>query len=676
MIRVLLFWICMLHLSYVVLGAILWSQNFEAIPSNFYTTSNFTRSLGNTYACVTGNYVYYTSGSYSYFITNTFHVPQEKGIRLTFDSRRVNSSSGTIQIYYLITGACAWDRLNPTNNGWVLWGTITPNTSTASPGGCTTQSLTLEGHVCGGQSIAVLFYCPSATSTNWIAIDNIVIEDNGPVTDPVPIIQGTTVYQENFTTNYWYGPVDNGLSGSGHRTSGVKIPYRSYRSSSSAYVYLWNNGSGGTANHSGVSWDYYAALYSGFEYCGTSVTAQIITRELNTSLCPSCELRFAFRSQYPTTGTYGYTFDENYQLYAPYVYYSTGQGYSWVQIPVNYYFPNGLWNFAAYQLPSAANVKIRFARGASNPSPVGIDNIKVLCRDCSISTLSGGTIYGPTEQLPNTDYTFSIDPTPGATYYRWMIRAIDQTPPVIYENNCPDGGNPCIVSGQGTTTVVINFGNTPANYRVMCIPYDAHPGTLSNPSDACYAKISIFNVPLPVQLISFHIEDIDGKPLLVWETASESNNESFRIYHATNRNGEFQFLHSIKGAGNSNEVLSYYYFHNTPAAGENIYRLVQVDYDGKETTLGELAFLNEHPYADFNVAFQDGFLMLHFGPYALGEHFFELYTWDGKFVKSFRIHANPFAIINFHVGDISPGIYFLKITNYMDLKALYPVAIL
>jgi len=650
--------------SFNSFGAVLWSQDFTSTSwsSSFFTNSGVARNVGgSTYACSASNPLLLATSNNAYMITTNIQVPQGKGIRVSFNSRRNSSSSGTIRIYYLITGPCSFSTSSVKDNGWVEWGTITPNTSTASSAGCTNQSLSLESYVCGGQNIAIAFHMPSSSSTNWIALDDMLVDDMGPTSLSVPNISGATTYTENFTTNRWYGPLNSG----DHTTTGVRVPYRSYRSSSNAYAYLWNNGAAGTGNHTGVWADYYVAFYTGFEFCNSSGSSQIITRELNTASCSAAQLKYAWKAKYPcTTGNFSYTFDEVYNLYSPYVHVSTGQGYTWVELPVNEYFPDGLWHYAAYQLPSASNIKIRFSRGGSCSNPVeGIDEIKVLCRNCAISTLSGGTITGPAEQQPNTEYTFNITPTPGATYYKWMIRAINQSPPLVYENPCPDGGNPCIVSGQGTTSVTINFGATPANYRVMCIPFDAHPGTLVNPSDACYAKISIFNVALPVELMYFIMENYHDTPLLKWQTASETNNDRFEIHMS--RDGEqFSHLATLKGAGNSNQPLNYQYHHSDPQGGTTYYKLKQFDFDGSEHSLGVLSFINEHPLAETHVFVNDNQLNIVFGEYASGNYTTEFFDMNGKMIQSFKTgNAFPGRVFHYDTRHLKAGVYVVKLSH-------------
>ncbi len=642
-------------------GAVLWQENFNTGTSNFSDVSGMTRNFGNTYSCQSGNYVIYTSSSYAYAKTKTINVTQGKGIRLSFDSRRVNSSAGSISVYYLITGDCSWDRLNPNNNGWVFWGTITPNISSGVATGCTTQSLQLESHVCGGQNIAILLYFPSASSTNWISIDNVVVDDMGPTSIPVPIISGSTSYVENFTTNKWYGPVNTG----NFATSGVTIPYHSYRSSSSAYTYLWNNGCNGTGNHAGVFSDYFAAFYTGYEYCNSGGASQIITKELNTSSCPNPMIKFAYKAKYPcTTGDYSNTFDENYKLYSPKLYTSIGQGYNWVEQPVNYYFPDGLWHFAAYSVPSAANIKVKLTRGGACSNPIeGVDQIKVFCEDCRISQLSGGTISGEPNPNPNQDYTYSITPTTYATYYKWMVRCIDRTPPVVIEAACPNGNDPCIVSGQGTTNVVINFGSNQEHYRVMCIPYDAHPGTLINPSDACYAAISLFPVTtLPVEWGYFILEEKNNGVVLKWKTYSETNNKAFEVQ----KSFDSEFFNSIahlQGAGNSNIELEYSYYDENSETGIIYYRIKQIDFDGNESFSDVLSIINENPTSgiSINTVFNQD-ITVYTEMNILYPVQMELYGVNGSLVfRSLPFTLGEGESQNFKVPPVSDGIYFLHL---------------
>ncbi len=640
----------------------LWSQDFTTTSYDMASNSNFTRNAGNSYACTSGDYVFYTDFSNARFQTNTFSVPQNKGIKLSFDSYRTSISSGAIRIYYNVTGYCSFDYMNPNDNGWVKWGEITPNTGTGL-GNCTRQSISLESFICGGQNVSVCLWCPTATGTNRISIDNIAVTDDGPTTVPTPIINGSTTYIENFNSDRWYGPVSDAFT---YDPAGNVIPYKSRKNSSDAYVYLWSNGANNTGNHSGVWGNYCAAFYSGYEYCRTTDGSQIITKELNTSLCANPMVKYGWRWRYPCGGTdYDNTFDEDYTTYTPELYSSIGQGYTWVQRPVNYYFPDGLWHYASYSVPSAANIKLRFARGGFCTDPVeAIDDIKVLCEDCRISELSGGTITGEPNPQINTDYTYTITSTTYATYYKWMIRAIDRTPPVVIEAACPNGTDPCIVSGQGTTSVVINFGsNIGEDYRVLCIPFDANPGTLAAPSDACYAAISLFpTTTLPVEWGYFSLDEKNGDILLQWQTLSETNNHEFEIQKSFDAE-YFNSIASVPGSGNSNIPVEYSFLDENSETGITYYRIRQIDFDGKESYSKVLSVINENPAPgiEINTLFNQT-ITVSTELDILYPVQMELFNSEGKQIY----HSEPFTLnggyaLTFQLPTIPEGVYFLHL---------------
>jgi len=657
--------ILLIFVGFSGFSATLWSQDFATGTTGFFTTSGMTRNAGGTYACTSSDYVYYAAASTAYFETTTINVPQSRGIKLSFDSRRANSSAGDIKIYYLITGSCAFSTASVTTNGWVLWGTITPNTNAGSNIGCTNQFLQLSNDICGGQNIAVVMAFPSTSSgaTDWIAVDNLLIEDIAP-TVAVPNIAGATTYLENFTTDKWYGPVTTG----NYATAGVVIPYHTYKDASTAYTYLWSNGSNGTANHAGVPADYYAGFYSGFEFCNNTGGTQIITKELNTSGCATPEVKYAWRSEYPCSGgaNYDNTFDENYKSYAPYLYTSTGQGYTWTQQPVNYYFPDGLWHFATYSVPQSANIKLRFARRSSCTSPVeGIDHIKVLCRDCSISALTAGAITGEAAPMVNTDYTYTIAPTAGATYYKWMVRANDRTPPVIFEAACPNGSDPCIVSGQGTLSAVINFGSLAQNYRVICIPYDANPGTLAAPSDACYAALAYFPAAstLPIELNYFKIVQMEEGVQLQWQTLTETNNDYFTIEQSLDAI-YYSEIGRIDGAGNSNQKLNYSFDVEKLHSGTNYFRLTQVDFDGSTTHSEALSVINESPEESIRIISANGQLIIESGLDVLYPLSMQVFDVMGRQVfATNNILMGAGASQSYDLPAISEGLYFIRLNG-------------
>jgi hypothetical protein len=85
--------------------------------------------------------------------------------------------------------------------------------------------------------------------------------------------------------------------------------------------------------------------------------------------------------------------------------------------------------------------------------------------------------------------------------------------------------------------------------------------------------------PLPIELLFFTGNCKNYKVTLNWSTASESNNSFFTLEKSVNWN-DWQKLATIKGAGNSNQIINYEYIDENNTEPLVYYRLSQTDYDG------------------------------------------------------------------------------------------------
>ncbi len=85
---------------------------------------------------------------------------------------------------------------------------------------------------------------------------------------------------------------------------------------------------------------------------------------------------------------------------------------------------------------------------------------------------------------------------------------------------------------------------------------------------------------LPVELLFFRGLEENGIVTLLWNTATELNNDFFEVLHS--RNGiDFVAIAKIDGNGTTSG-LSEYKFLDKQAAASNFYQLRQVDFDGAE----------------------------------------------------------------------------------------------
>ena len=84
---------------------------------------------------------------------------------------------------------------------------------------------------------------------------------------------------------------------------------------------------------------------------------------------------------------------------------------------------------------------------------------------------------------------------------------------------------------------------------------------------------------LPVELLSFDAKPIEEAVQLIWETASENNNDFFTLEKSVN-GSDWSAIGTVNGAGNSQEMLSYEFTDRNPLNGISYYRLKQTDFDG------------------------------------------------------------------------------------------------
>jgi hypothetical protein len=102
---------------------------------------------------------------------------------------------------------------------------------------------------------------------------------------------------------------------------------------------------------------------------------------------------------------------------------------------------------------------------------------------------------------------------------------------------------------------------------------------------------ALSTTPLPVELISFEGEQLDGQNHLFWATASEMNNDYFTLERSAD-GITFYEIDRQDGAGTTSQMHSYESFDNYPLEGINYYRLKQTDFNGTFTYSGIVALQN------------------------------------------------------------------------------------
>jgi len=211
--------------------------------------------------------------------------------------------------------------------------------------------------------------------------------------------------------------------------------------------------------------------------------------------------------------------------------------------------------------------------------------------------------------------------------------------------------------GAGNAFVTGYYNNT-ANFGSFQV-------TSAGDDEMYVARIGDFIVP--VELISFNAENIDGKVNLNWVTATETNNYGFDIERSFDKI-RFEKIAFINGKGTSSVINNYNYVDNTNFNGVVYYRLKQTDFDGT------------HHYSDIvevNTEIPANFALMQnypnpFNPtttitYTLkSEGFVTIKIFDvlGKEVETIvnQIQNRGTYKLTFNAANINSGIYFYNLT--------------
>ncbi len=165
---------------------------------------------------------------------------------------------------------------------------------------------------------------------------------------------------------------------------------------------------------------------------------------------------------------------------------------------------------------------------------------------------------------------------------------------------------------------------------------------------------------LPVEMLSFESR-FNGKEVqLMWQTASELNNDKFVIECSTD--GKiFKAIGEVKGNGTSHERNDYIFTDKNPLSGINYYRLRQVDYDGTKSYSKMISVkinsvhnsrLLTNPVANE--------LTIEMGTVSESGHRIVIMNALGLVVRTIKVEPET-TLINLPVFDLAAGNYYVEI---------------
>ena len=180
---------------------------------------------------------------------------------------------------------------------------------------------------------------------------------------------------------------------------------------------------------------------------------------------------------------------------------------------------------------------------------------------------------------------------------------------------------------------------------------------------------------LPVELISFNGDCIDGTVDLEWKTASESYSSDYELEYS--RDGfNWYVIHTEPASGFSNELITYSYKHLYASFGDNYYRLIQNDIDGASVTY-DAVVINANCMEDEEAVFtiypnpssKSFQIVLNNSPIE-GEANLNIIDTKGNKVFRDLIYVNSGFNTFLIEKDLSPGIYFISVENGVHSTAI------
>lgn len=147
----------------------------------------------------------------------------------------------------------------------------------------------------------------------------------------------------------------------------------------------------------------------------------------------------------------------------------------------------------------------------------------------------------------------------------------------------PNGGYGLTILGNPALAVC----NLPNFCVYLAKPSGTHPRSISGNLTNCLNEqaVKVACSALPVSLTTFTAKANGNYALLQWKTASEQNNKGFEIWRSGD-DGKFIKISEVASQNpNTSTPTVYTFTDKSPANGNNYYKLVQIDNDGKENEL-------------------------------------------------------------------------------------------
>lgn len=228
--------------------------------------------------------------------------------------------------------------------------------------------------------------------------------------------------------------------------------------------------------------------------------------------------------------------------------------------------------------------------------------------------------------------------------------------------------NPALSGSEPAEDVLVNSGADASDIENIQFLQNQFSGDME--VDGVRVATTWSAAPLPVELSEFSGNFSGGKVLLHWVTETEINNYGFEIERSIpGENSRWKNIGFVRGKGNSNTPTIYNFTDNFSSPGSYIYRLRQIDNDGKIKYsgkariiipgAGKLVLKQNYPNP-FNPVTTIGFTVP-----VRGEVSIDIFDPLGRLVRSLPKSVKEAGTyeVKFNAAGLNSGIYFYRVKS-------------
>lgn len=166
-------------------------------------------------------------------------------------------------------------------------------------------------------------------------------------------------------------------------------------------------------------------------------------------------------------------------------------------------------------------------------------------------------------------------------FQRGTFTVVDPGTRINFTNRLVQSAPKSYTGTQASWDVQYTAPNDPTLFQDIIFYYvgNSVDGTGGTGGDVVYANSSL--IVLPVEWKSFNVVSLDRGNYITWETAQEFDNDYFEIQRSSNGT-DFETITTIKGSSFSAVSSAYEFMDETFSSSISYYRILQVDFDGKE----------------------------------------------------------------------------------------------